>query len=244
MGRELRGRAPRGAGPSPPPAPREAGANRLQGEVVARGSRAARGPATRDARRRRRRPPRAGGCRAGPRPTLPAGDHRRTNLPARLHQERAGGEAERSGEAQGMGSRRLGDRALPPGLRHQGPEPGPRSGGEASSRASAAGGDAAAAPSSTCLGRSQREQRCALDTLRLQSSDRPARQAPSIQDPLAPLGSSRLPAQTGGIGSGAELPEDPTRKPFLGGSLQRVSAANSGGIRKSHRILRSARRWA
>ena len=66
----------------------------------------------------------AGRRRSGSRAAARAGDHRRADLPARLHQERAGGEAERSGQAEGMGSRRRADRALPPGARRQGSRAG------------------------------------------------------------------------------------------------------------------------
>ncbi len=45
-------------------------------------------------------------CRSGPHRAARAGNPRRPDFPARLHQERARREAERPGEAQGVGSRR------------------------------------------------------------------------------------------------------------------------------------------
>jgi hypothetical protein len=88
--------------------------------------------------------PGAGRRRSGSRAAARAGDHRRADLPARLRQERAGGEAERSGEAEGMGSGRCGDRALPPGARDQRPEQSAWPRGETRGRASATRGGAAA----------------------------------------------------------------------------------------------------
>ena len=90
---------------------------------------------------------------SSPRRAAAVGDYRCPPLPAHLHHEGAGGEAHRSGEAEGMGSRCRRDRELPPGARHQGHEQGVWSRGETRSRASApAGRNATAARDSASPG--------------------------------------------------------------------------------------------
>jgi len=75
-----------------------------------------------DAGSGRRRPPRASRSRSGPRRAGAAGDHRRPRRPDPLHPSGAGGEAERPGQAEGLGPGRRRHRELPLAKRDQRPQ--------------------------------------------------------------------------------------------------------------------------
>jgi conjugative relaxase-like TrwC/TraI family protein len=151
--RGLQGRARGSAGATAPRAPRRAGPHRHLGGEVAQSDCATRSRDAGDARRGASRAPGAGRLRSGSRAAARAGDHRSADFPARLREERAGGEAERSGEAEGVGSRGVADRALPPRARDQRPEQGVWPRGETRGRAGTpAGRDATAARDSASPG--------------------------------------------------------------------------------------------